>query len=566
MVRAGVHTHRSRGAWVTLVLAAVLVLLTVATAASASPRAGAGPVLDADALQEVLLAQDLPALELLPVTETSHPFNGAAWQNKPIDLKKYGYVEREYLMSGTANVYGWVAGSDFSTQVLRDGPVRHTHHGPQARQSEQVERARGRRADEHLGGLRLDGHLVGAVGAAARAPRRVRGHHVQGGRVPRHADLRRGAVRRPGDGEPAAARGAGRRPLPSDDASYDPNYSKLYENGLVWDIATQAGRLLKSSGPANPLRRAAKTVILSGESQQGNVLVSYYKWFTPAAYLKSGRPIFDGYLSECFVNANPQDPAPGSYYSFVQAPINQTEPLTNPLPADDPQLGWVPARPVPFAAINSQWDYSASRGFPAPQSFNTRSHKAVFWELAGCNHGWEWQYLYGDACAADLLKAGFWDPATYNWSTTPNNPEVPLYMAEKALYRDLLQWIKAPHKAPPVPATIESVPNDPSVGFGIYRDAAVYDDYGNAKGGLRFPMIKVPVASYGEGRYVLTPPHGLDEIVPFSDDVLKSLYSSRNQYVNRFTHAAMRLVQQRYLLPGDAHKLVRQARQADIPE
>ena len=56
------------------------------------------------------------------MTETSHPFNGAAWQNKPIDLKKYGYVEREYLMSGTANVYGWVADSDFSAQVLRDGP------------------------------------------------------------------------------------------------------------------------------------------------------------------------------------------------------------------------------------------------------------------------------------------------------------------------------------------------------------------------------------------------------------------------------------------------------------
>ena len=190
----------------------------------------------------------------------------------------------------------------------------------------------------------------------------------------------------------------------------------------------------------------------------------------------------------------------------------------------------------------------------------------MFWELAGCNHGWEWQYLYGDACAADLLKAGFWDPATYNWSTTPNNPEVPLYMAEKALYRDLLQWIKAPRKAPPVPRTIESVPNDPSVGFGIYRDAAVYDEYGNAKGGLRFPMIKVPVASYGEGRYILTPPDGSAEIVPFGDDVLKGLYSSRNQYVNRFTHAAMRLVQQRYLLPADAHKLVRQARKAVIPQ
>lgn len=564
-MRSGVHAHRSRRAAVALVLAAVLVLLAAAAAASASPRAGAGPVLDAGALQKVLLQQDLPTLELLPVTDTSHPFNGAAWQNKPIDLAKYGYVEHEYLMSGEANVYGWVAGSDFSTQVLREGEYATRI---MVRRPANLNKWSGRVVVELMN--TSAGYDWTAIWSAL-WERLLARHDVYVGITCKGAVF-------PGLQTFDAERYAGlamANPLPPEeqaggllpgDEGYDPNFSKLYENGLVWDIATQAGRLLKSNGPANPLKRAARTVILSGESQQGNVLVSYYKWFTPAAYLKHGRPIFDGYLAECFVNTNPQDPLPGSGYGFVQAPINQTEPLTNPLPADDEQLGWVPARPVPFAAINSQWDYSAARGFPAPESFNTRDHKAVFWELAGCNHGWEWQYLYGDACAADLLKAGFWDPATYNWSTTPNNPEVPLYMAEKALYRDLLQWIKAPRKAPPVPKTIESVPNDPSVGFGIYRDAAVYDEYGNAKGGLRFPMITVPVASYGEGRYVLTPPHGLDEIVPFSDDVLESLYSSRNQYVNRYTHAAMRLVQQRYLLPADAHKLVRQARKAVIPE
>ncbi len=137
-------------------------------------------------------------------------------------------------------------------------------------------------------------------------------------------------------------------------------------------------------------------------------------------------------------------------------------------------------------------------------------------------------------------------------------------MAEKALYRDLLKWIKVGRK-PPVPQHIESVPNDPSIGFGVFRDSAVYDKYGNAKGGLRLPMIKVPVASYGEGHYVLTPPDGMAEIVPFSADVLAKLYPTKNVYVNKFKHAAMRLVQRRYLLPADAHKLVRQAKKAVIP-
>ena len=111
---------RGPGRWAAIAAPAttfvLLLLVTTAPSAWATP----GPVLGANALQKVLLAQDLPALQLLPVTETSHPFNGAAWQNKPIDLKKYRYVEREYLVSGEANVYGWVAGSDFSTQVLRE--------------------------------------------------------------------------------------------------------------------------------------------------------------------------------------------------------------------------------------------------------------------------------------------------------------------------------------------------------------------------------------------------------------------------------------------------------------
>ena len=546
---------RGLGRWV--VFAVYTAALALALTMAMAPGAGAtsGPILDAKALQKVLTAESLPTLERLPVTATSHPFNGALWQNKPINLAKYGYVEREYLMSGDANVYGWVAGSDFSTQVLRSGPYTTRIL---VRQPANMAKWSGRVVVELMNTsagydwtaiwsalwervLARHDVYVGITAKAAVFP------GMQQFDAERYADL---AMANP---LPAAEQAGGTVP---GDADYDPNYSKLYENGLIWDIATQTGRLLKSSSADNPLHRPARLVVLSGESQQGNVLVSYYKWFTPAAYLNRCKPIFDGYLAECFVNANPQDPFPW----FTQAPINQTEPLTNPLPADDPQLGWVPARPIPWASINSQWDYSAARGFALPDSYNTRTHKAVFWDLAGCNHGWEWQYLYGDACAADLLKAGFWDPATYDWHTTPNNPEVPLYMAEKALYRNLTQWIKV-GMAPPVPKHIESKPNDPAIGFGVYRDAAVYDALGTAKGGLRFPMISVPVASYGEGRYVLTPPSGMAEIVPLSSTILAQLYSSKVAYVNKYTHAAMRLVQQRYLLPSDAHKLVRQARQ-----
>ena len=43
----------------------------------------------------------------LPVTSTSYPFGAAGHEQTPEDLKRIGYVEEEFLISGTANVYDW---------------------------------------------------------------------------------------------------------------------------------------------------------------------------------------------------------------------------------------------------------------------------------------------------------------------------------------------------------------------------------------------------------------------------------------------------------------------------
>ena len=58
----------------------------------------------------------------IPVTADSHPFNGAAWQHKPIMLNKYGYVEFEYFASGTANVYNNAPNAGFKLTTTASGP------------------------------------------------------------------------------------------------------------------------------------------------------------------------------------------------------------------------------------------------------------------------------------------------------------------------------------------------------------------------------------------------------------------------------------------------------------
>ena len=43
----------------------------------------------------------------LAQSEESHAFGGAAYTLRPQDLSADGYVEEEFLVSGTANVYDW---------------------------------------------------------------------------------------------------------------------------------------------------------------------------------------------------------------------------------------------------------------------------------------------------------------------------------------------------------------------------------------------------------------------------------------------------------------------------
>src|SRR5436190_24341964 len=45
----------------------------------------------------------------IPVTADSYPFMASTKSTPAFDLSKVGYVEEEYLVSGTANIYDWAA-------------------------------------------------------------------------------------------------------------------------------------------------------------------------------------------------------------------------------------------------------------------------------------------------------------------------------------------------------------------------------------------------------------------------------------------------------------------------
>src|SRR4030095_14277384 len=69
----------------------------------------------------------VPKATAVPVTATSFPALANSRNLAPLDLAKAGYVEEEFLVSGTANVYDWAAdgsltpratGAPYTTRIL----------------------------------------------------------------------------------------------------------------------------------------------------------------------------------------------------------------------------------------------------------------------------------------------------------------------------------------------------------------------------------------------------------------------------------------------------------------
>ena len=84
----------------------------------------------------------VPTVKAIPLTADSYPFLSNARTLAPADLAKAGYVEEEYIVSGTANVYdsapdGTIRREDAECAVRRqdfsaspvEGPEIQRHRG-----------------------------------------------------------------------------------------------------------------------------------------------------------------------------------------------------------------------------------------------------------------------------------------------------------------------------------------------------------------------------------------------------------------------------------------------------
>src|SRR6266545_703850 len=110
----------NRSSWASLRSLVRVVLCGLATLVGSTPASAGAAV-------------PVPATTLVPVTPGSYPFGAADHLNVPQDLGRVGYVEAEYLVTGTANVYDWpapatatvrVPDAPYTTRILVRRPAR----------------------------------------------------------------------------------------------------------------------------------------------------------------------------------------------------------------------------------------------------------------------------------------------------------------------------------------------------------------------------------------------------------------------------------------------------------
>jgi hypothetical protein len=486
-------------------------------------------------------ATPLPtAVGPLPVTEASHPFGGAAWQLQPQDLAAHGYVEEEYLLSGTANVYEWAADNTatvrtpdapYTTRVLVRRPIKRT---------------------------RMSGTVIVEPLNPSNTFDLNIGWGFSGEQFMRNGDVWVGFTSKPISVQALKAFDPERygsllwkNPLPLDDPRnctdiqtlVDPANlrSRETEDGLVWDILSQVGAWLKSDAPSNPLaygrgaRRASGVdrAYGFGYSQTGSFLITYINAIQPRVVATEGAPIYDGYLVAV---------AGGAFIGA--APLNQCTPVP---PLGDPRRSLANAG-VPVIQIMSQSDFLIGIASRRPDS-DTPPDLYRHYEMAGAAHATPDELLYS-ARPEDIVAAGrAVPPMSCNEgprSRFPNSIHI------DAALQNIDLWSRDGLPAPHAPDIV------------VANGQPVLDEFGNVLGGLRSPYVDVPTSTWRARATGASFCSIAGYEVPFDQATLDELYPTQGAYVRAVTRDVRELVADRFLTRADGRRLIREAERFDV--
>ena len=468
----------------------------------------------------------LHSFALLPTTPESKPFASAV---EACGLEKLGYVEEEFLQTGTANLYRedarhqvepFYCGAPYCTRVL-------------LRRPSEPEKWSGNVVVEVLNSsanIDIDRMWVNSWPFFTRNGDIYVGISSKGQVVD---------VLKRFDPERYAPI-CWDNPLPERVPAYNPpagpgHILLQYEVGLFWDMLLDLARLLRSDRPENPLRGLSRPYLyLTGWSQSTGYVVRYVSSFAYRRENLTAGPLFDGYLNG----------GGGVWYAALDnlQKVSMGDPGLQP--------GGVFGAREPFIAVNTEMENRIAFWYG---DFDEPDFKLRTWQISGSSHNSKYNLLdyYGPEGVRELEeKYGIYN-GYYGVDGGPLDAphELVFNAAWYALYRWAREGVPAPH-APKIETEIRDRPSDPRSGSFVWNRT---DAFGNCLGGIRTPAIQYPTARYYHTSHradgSANPSFGTAN--PFSPDLLRELYGSLAHYATLISQEYDRLSAQGFLLPED---------------
>ena len=463
----------------------------------------------------------VPMARAVVATANSKPFLASEGGTVPMDLAKRGYVEAEFLISGSASVYDWPAGASaaprsrgaYTTRILVRRPA-----NPRAFSGVVVVEPMftARRWDWPM----MWGYLRDEIVARGDAWVGITLPTAMGG-LQKFAPDRYGALQfanpNPQERCPGQAAAA---PI---------------EDGLRWDVMSQVAALLKNSGSNVPVRVMGPLVVRAAYmTMQGGDLTTYLAAIHRQAVLTDGRHPYDGFI------ARPP---------FALSRINQC--AAAPAAGDPRQV--IRNAGVPVIAVLGEGDLGGAARLRREDS-DAPDDRFRWIEVAGAGHIDRDAYAGFPSLAAQAAAGNA--QGTVDWPfAAPCTPAIPLAappilrLGYHVALNALDEWVR--HGiAPPRVSRIEvRTEGTPAVGV---------DEFGNARGGLRTPYLDVPTATYATS----SPGPGtcaeMGHTVAFTPERLASVYGDLQSYARRVTTSIASLQHQGVLTARDANRLRRE--------
>jgi hypothetical protein len=291
-----------------------------------------------------------------------------------------------------------------------------------------------------------------------------------------------------------------------------------------YDIFTQAAEVVRDPANANILGGVKpKRLIAYGESQSAFHLVTYVDAIHPLAKIYNGFFIHSRGAGGTPLTAGGLGISFGGTAAFIRS--DTTEPVLQ---------------------FETETDVFGMIGFaPALQPDTDRLRT---WEVAGTSHA--------DKHLLSSSSGGDGQPALSTTDCGMIN-DGPQHFVLKAALHSLNRWIT--DQTPPAKSPLLMA--DASV------NAPAKDQFGNSLGGIRTPYVDVPIATLSglnsSGGGILCSLFG--QTTPFTPEMLKSLYPTHQDYVDKVKAAAAMTREAGFMLPPEETTMNTEAGAADVP-